>query len=246
MTPIDPKILGKIKKCLALAGSSNPNEAATAWRQAQALMTKYGVNEHAITMADVGETGTPSRTMARDKPAAWEYRLISLVGKAFGCRVFLSRRTYVRGHGPCNDGEYRFLGLKHQAELAAYTASVLVRKCHRDRARWITECASEAPRAAKSRMGDLYAEGWILAVSKTITDFANPPGVEEAMERHMQEAGVQKSDDLCSRDRLKGGGRLLNPGDVLAAQMGMHDGKGQQLHRPMGKDDDRATLAFSG
>ena len=52
MSDIDPKILGKIKKCLALSGSSNPNEAATALRQAHALMAKHGVSTHEITMAD--------------------------------------------------------------------------------------------------------------------------------------------------------------------------------------------------
>ena len=37
MAEIDAKILAKIKKCLALASSSNPNEAATAMRQARAF-----------------------------------------------------------------------------------------------------------------------------------------------------------------------------------------------------------------
>jgi hypothetical protein len=38
MSVIDPKILNKIKKCLALGASANPNEAAVAMRQAHALM----------------------------------------------------------------------------------------------------------------------------------------------------------------------------------------------------------------
>lgn len=39
------KVLDKIKKCLALGKSSNANEAATALRQAQALMRKHGITE---------------------------------------------------------------------------------------------------------------------------------------------------------------------------------------------------------
>ncbi|PIA66345.1 hypothetical protein CDR19_15110, partial [Ectopseudomonas toyotomiensis] len=35
------KALDKVKKCLALANSSNPNEAAAAMRQARAMMEKY-------------------------------------------------------------------------------------------------------------------------------------------------------------------------------------------------------------
>ncbi len=38
--------LRKIKKLLALAGSSNANEAATAMRQAQALMREYQLSAH--------------------------------------------------------------------------------------------------------------------------------------------------------------------------------------------------------
>lgn len=39
---VDPKILSKIKKCLALSASSNENEAAIALRQAQRLMAEFG------------------------------------------------------------------------------------------------------------------------------------------------------------------------------------------------------------
>ena len=37
--------LRKVMACLRMAGSSNPTEAATALRQARALMEKYGLNE---------------------------------------------------------------------------------------------------------------------------------------------------------------------------------------------------------
>ncbi len=48
--PVDPKILGKIKKCLALSSSDNPHEAAAAMRQAHALMAAHGVSAEQITM----------------------------------------------------------------------------------------------------------------------------------------------------------------------------------------------------
>ena len=76
---IDPKILSKIKKCLALSTSDNPNEAATALRQAHALMAAHGVSTEQITMADIGEASAKSRTMARSKPAHWEGALRALV-----------------------------------------------------------------------------------------------------------------------------------------------------------------------
>jgi hypothetical protein len=50
---LDDRVLGKIKKCLALSASSNPHEAEVALRQAHALMAKHGVSSHEITMSDV-------------------------------------------------------------------------------------------------------------------------------------------------------------------------------------------------
>lgn len=49
------KALDKIKKCLRLATSANPNEAAAAMRQAQALMRKHGIGQDDVSMADVME-----------------------------------------------------------------------------------------------------------------------------------------------------------------------------------------------
>ena len=49
---LDP-IIGKIKKCLSLSQSDNPHEAASALRQAQALMRKHGLDEVAMANAEV-------------------------------------------------------------------------------------------------------------------------------------------------------------------------------------------------
>ena len=42
------KIIDKIHKCLRLADSGNPNEAALALRQAQAMMRKYQIREEEV------------------------------------------------------------------------------------------------------------------------------------------------------------------------------------------------------
>ena len=47
------KVLEKIKKCLRLAKSSNPHEAAAAMRQAQKLMEKYNLTERDVDLTDV-------------------------------------------------------------------------------------------------------------------------------------------------------------------------------------------------
>jgi hypothetical protein len=231
---IDPKVLGKIKKCLALSRSNNPNEAATALRQAHALMAKHGVSSHEVVMSDIGEGEAISRTMARDKPAEWEMRLAAKVGKAFGCRMLVSKHVLRNGRGHLNEGRYVFIGLKDKAEIAAYTATVLIRKCKSARQQWLTEhlggigTGVKGMKAKKTRMGDAFAEGWVNAISKLVVEFANPSGVETAIERYVQEqtsGGVAEGRGLRAED--------IGNHELAAAMMGQKAAEGERLFRPM-------------
>jgi len=60
-TQPDEKILGKIKKCLALATSSEPHEAAAAMRQAQKLMELHGIGQIDVKRSDIGEVQVSSK-----------------------------------------------------------------------------------------------------------------------------------------------------------------------------------------
>lgn len=238
MSNIDSKILAKIKKCLALAGSDNPNEAATAMRQAHALMEKHGVSSHAITMSDIGESTVDSKTMARDKPAQWEATLAAQVGRAFGCQMMVQRMLRETSRRPVNEGRYVYVGLKHQAELAAYTTAVLIRKCKKARQTWISDLSKQMDdehmvisRGKLTRMGDAFAEGWVHRIGKLVTKFANPEGVDEAIDRHIKQ-------------QIKGGVAPLRsiPKDKvdnalrMAAAHGAEAAKEESLHRPMGTE----------
>ena len=240
---IDPKILGKIKKCLALAGSDNPNEAAVALKQAHTLMEKHGVSNFEVTMSDIGESETQARTMARDKPAQWECNLAALVGKAFGCRLMIHKSVLPKVYGPANDGKFVFVGLKHQAEVAAYTASVLIRKCKTARQNWIKTFFVEngldrsVGRGRKSKMGDAFAEGWVAQIRPLVTDFANPKEIEDAIDRHVDES--TKGAQAQARE-AKSAGRYA---DSLAVAAGMRAAKGESLYRPMNDKEHHLQIA---
>lgn len=235
MAEIDAKILAKIKKCLALASSSNPNEAATAMRQARSLMDKHGVTSETIVMEDIGETSVQSRTMARDKPARWEASLAAMVGNAFGCKMMVARTVFQQGRGHINDGSYVFVGLKQQAEIAAYTAGVLIRRCKSARQKWIADqfkglSTNGVPGLKRkiTRMGDAFAEGWVQSIVKLVTDFANPPEVDAAIEQHIKAQSSGKEAPM----------RSMSKGDVgnlemIAARAGMQAAQGEALYRPM-------------
>lgn len=244
MSSVDPKILGKIKKCLALASSSNPNEAATALRQAHALMERHGVSTHHITVADIGESRVDSKTMSRDKPAQWETRLASLVGRSFGCQILVCRTVFEKKYA--NQGQYAFVGLKQQAEVAAYTASVLIRKCKSARQQWLTENYGGASRgyvgvkARLTRMGDMFAEGWVSAIGKLVVDFANPPEVTDAIKQILeQQTTGQAETRAVSKNAI---GAL----EHKAAMSGMEAARGESLYRPMQTDDAPLSLGYSG
>uniref|UniRef100_UPI0009E92407 DUF2786 domain-containing protein n=1 Tax=Methylogaea oryzae TaxID=1295382 RepID=UPI0009E92407 len=77
------KALAKIKKCLRLAASANANEAATAMRQAQALMEQYGIEHSDVLASEAAEA--KAKAGATKTPAMWENRLADLVARSFGC-----------------------------------------------------------------------------------------------------------------------------------------------------------------
>lgn len=244
MESIDPKMLSKIKKCLALAGSDNPHEAAAAMRQAKALMEKYGVSANHITMAEIGEAAAKSATMSRDKPANWEMHLAGIVGKTFGCKMMVCRNLYETGNGYANEGSYVFVGLKQQAEVASYTASVLIRKCKKARALYISEnlrglsALGRGRKTKATRLGDTFAVGWVIAIAKLVSEFANPPDIDAAIEQYIDAETDGKEAKL--RDVKRGEiGQL----ELRAAQAGILAASGESLHRPMSKNIDALLIS---
>lgn len=244
MTQIDPKAMSKIKKCLALANSDNPHEAAAAMRQAKALMDKHGVSASHITMSEIGEAATKSATMSRDKPAAWEMYLAGMVGKAFGCKMMVSHERYKNRAGHINKGEYIFVGLKQQAEVASYTASVLIRKCKKARADFVAELLAGyyslrgGIKKRATRAGDSFAEGWVIQIAKLVADFANPPEIEKAINEHIESQVSGKEAEARKVDR-----KDMGEAERLAMYAGIQAAAGESLHRPMSKNGDALMIA---
>ena len=73
--------LAKIKKCLELSKSANEHEAAQALKHAQHLMSKFGLTELDVSLAEVSE----QYGKAPKSAPSWHWRLVHLCGSAFGC-----------------------------------------------------------------------------------------------------------------------------------------------------------------
>ena len=122
-------IIKRIKKCLAIAGDSaaTSNEAATALRQAQALMREYDLSMIDVENADFKITQEFMK-MARQQPK-WKRYLFSSIAKAFGvhvmrtCELNQTTKRYEDG--------YSFYGINERPELAQYAFDVIMRQLRR-------------------------------------------------------------------------------------------------------------------
>lgn len=121
----------KIKKCLALATSNNPHEAAAAMRQAQKLMQRFDISDADVGITDVSECATKARNV---EAVNWEVSLAHLVAKAFSCQVHGKVcHSYTENLRKRRDRRYVFVGVGAASEVAAYTFDVLSRQCAKDR-----------------------------------------------------------------------------------------------------------------
>lgn len=214
---IDPKILGKIKKCLALGQSPEPHEAAAAMRQAQRLMELHGVDQETIDLQDIGEASFDGYTVTKIR--RWEACLVSSVARAFGCKV-----VQAVGHGRivCS---YTYIGTKDKAQLAAYTGQVLYRQCLRARAQWLQiNVPASTPRGDKARLGDDFCLGWAVAVDKKVVEFAMPEGLRALVDQYAKERLNAKG-----KTTAKDTGREVSG----AYTEGKEAAKDAYLHRPM-------------
>ncbi|MEJ2140831.1 MAG: DUF2786 domain-containing protein [Gammaproteobacteria bacterium] len=171
------KIIDKICKCLRLSESCNPNEAASALRQAHGLMKKYGVTADQILAKDVSEAAVES--ISRYNPPYWVLALSNIVAQAFECRVFVSRRY---GRRP----EFRFIGMAISPEIASYTFNVLYRQLKQARRDFSYDLNIE-DRAEKDRRTDVFAQAWLFRVAHLVSEFASTPVAKEKIDSYIKE-----------------------------------------------------------
>lgn len=142
--------LRKIKKLLAMAGSSNANEAATAMRQAQALMREYQLSAHEA--AGVQQKSYFGRGERVNIGAS---NLANVVAALYGAQLYTQAKwtgkAYRRAYVFVSDGA-------GTVEICGYAMTVLARQLQRD-------CKAHLSRAKKAKnggaRGDVFALGWV-------------------------------------------------------------------------------------
>lgn len=229
----DPAIIAKIKKCLALAKSSNEHEAAAAMRQAQALMQKHGVTDFDIETADIGEAN--AKAGATSKPVAWEARLAGVVADTFGCELMFSSGKFLRPQR----GIWNFIGHGPAPEVARYAFEVLFRQIKLARLQHIKTALKRCGPTSRTRRADLYCDGWVGTVAGLIDKFAGSAAASAAVagyiERKYTTSPLQPTNRSAGRRNLS----EREYGDYAA---GRRAGNDAQLHRGVGGVGERAAL----
>ena len=114
------KILEKIRKCLALAKSSNPHEAAAALRQAQKLMAAHKLSEQDIDLLSV--KSARANAGRAQKPPKWQHMLVGVICEAFSVEAIFRSGFFQK------ETEVEFIGIEEAPEVASYAYDVLRRQ----------------------------------------------------------------------------------------------------------------------
>jgi hypothetical protein len=170
------RAIRKIKHCLALAQSANENEAATALRQAQALMREYRLTEMDVKLSDVGEV--ESQFSRAERLPTWERNLSGAVAHVFGC-------TSLYGRQYCKEKDriiarVSFVGVTHAQHIAMYAFEALLTKLKFARKQYVAAVRAGVHRSAYSAetAGDHFALAWVGEVYGKLSGLV-PKGEDE-------------------------------------------------------------------
>lgn len=191
------RILGKIKKLLALAASGNQHEAANAMAKVQALMAANGLSETDIELSSIGQQWAKCANQSKTQPK-WSHMLISLVGDAFGVEVMYQREIF---------GAVRvsFIGPAERAEIAGYVYELLARQLGKARREYLAGLNKRMKTTTKTTRSDLFCEGWCRAVWAKVQQLV-PSEKEAALVKQFMEQHHPKLKQAKAREAGGTGG----------------------------------------
>jgi hypothetical protein len=206
-------VMRKIRACLRLSKSSNANEAATALRQAQALMAAHDLSERDIELSELETSDARTRSRGGEVPVG-VWLLAVWVGRAFTCSAMQAYDFESRANVST---VIRFVGRAGRAEVAAYSFEVLRRQLERDIATHLRRVRKRANKIAR-REG--FSVAWVQAIRMKLGLEDLPEAESQAHRAFMDRAGARTTKVTVSggteRDRLAGfvagSTAQLNPG----------------------------------
>jgi hypothetical protein len=179
--------LRKIKKCLALAKdkSADPNIAASAMRQAQALMAEFNVSNDDARLSEVTTEECSART---NKHPRWEAWLAAEIAEAFGCdRIWTRDSKWLHGRA-VHRSAIVFVGIGAAPKIAGYAWDVLSRQCAKARLAHIRSQPGRCKPITLTARGDVFAEGWVASATAKLQKLAGTQAERLLIENYMKAA----------------------------------------------------------
>lgn len=200
LSPEQLAALKKIKKCLALAGSSNEHEAAAAMRQAHALMKRHGLSESSVQLSEIGEKGV--KAAGKSKLHAWEAHLATAICEAFGLK---SAFRHGQWHSSASQGRGKilFFGPDARIEVAAYCYESLVRQLRKA----LADARKQfGPVMKDPRRSLLFTEGWVVAAGSKVnmlaSAFEDGPLIDEYVGSRVNRMGEAKTKAAATKTKM--------------------------------------------
>lgn len=212
------KAIDKIKKCLALGQSSNPNEAASAMRQAQKLMQMHDLTEDDIEGSNYSNDAVECPIQVNKKTPVHLTKFVNLIMKAFQVKAVIESNRRV------SDFSYRirYFGPTHRVTTAAYAHVVIFRAME---GAWRVYLA-EHPELKGVRGARLsFMVGWLQEISAKVEAIGWPAEEEQRTEMIKSEFYGKSLEKTAQRNYSLYGGVLRD---------GKAAGAGFEINRPMG------------
>lgn len=223
----------RIRKLLALSGSSNPHESEIARKRAEALMEKYAISHMDLGQAELGSSDFVTDTKARDP---WKVRLFGSIGFIFGCQVTFRINKNKKQ-------TITFYGKKPSVDLALYISDVVIRSI---KSKW--DDFKKQVKAANITLSRNSKDSFYLAfadgVAVVIRDMYQ--GMNQAeQEAHKEE--VSQTDHLTKKfSSFRSGKVSLKSRDNLALTEGYKSGRSQCINIGLGSNSRSSIVKSAG
>ena len=223
------RIMDKIIRCLALSKSSNEHEAATALRQAHALMEKYNISAKDIELSDIKFKASNTRSAMR--PPVYQIALANMTAKLFGCENYMGNGSGDRSHVRV----MCFVGLEIHSDIASYAYDALFRQLKQARQAYIkTELKRVRLAKNKAARADAFCLGWVVTVRRLVEKLV-PLSTDMALiERAMrQELDLKTTNgvDRVSKSKVRTGTNDFHNGLVAGKDAQLNHGMNNNAHQ---------------
>ena len=244
MRQVDPSVMRRLRKILALTNSSEPGEAAAALHQARKLMDAHGLSSTDVEGSDIEEAQVK---LGGASLPGWEEPLLHVVAHSLDVGVMIRSAVPIPGKR-CKSAEVVFVGHGANAAIAQYAFTRLRAQLKKNLdalVRSALEASGHVALGRKARLPtakiigaparEAYARGWCTAVVSKVSALGpNEPSASVA--RYV--AAKTCAESAQAKSAINEKSSRAN----IFASAGFRDGSRVELHKAVHGAQPQAML----